>query len=47
MPPSADAPEAVEHRPEACVSMIFGKLALPATCGESRRVLAALLYLRS
>jgi DNA-binding NarL/FixJ family response regulator len=32
---------------EKYVSSIFGKLGIPATGGESRRVLAVLLFLRS
>jgi hypothetical protein len=32
---------------EKYVSTIFGKLGLPATGSDSRRVLAVLLYLRS
>jgi DNA-binding NarL/FixJ family response regulator len=32
---------------EKYVSSIFAKLGLPTGCGDSRRVLAVLLYLRS
>ena len=32
---------------EKHVSSVFGKLGLPASAGESRRVLAVLLFLRS